>query len=155
MLLQIIEDTIFHCSKDEDKNELILTTLAMRIGKIGALSSGGLTEEFILVEKENKRSLAEYHKSIASEIEARNDKAISTSASSLEDTSRVLRELHEVVGITKDEDGKQIDLGSDSDPVVGILMKSILDTDKIETEEVSTNADTFSEEELLRMLEES
>ena len=34
-------------------------------------------------------------------------------------------------------------------------MKSILDTDKIETEEVSTNADTFSEEELLRMLEES
>lgn len=168
MLLQIVESTLFHCSKDEDKNELILTTLAMRIGKIGVLSSGGLTDEFLLAEKENRRSLTEYHKSIAAEIEARNDRAIESSNPSIEDASRVLKDIKEVVQLP--QSGQIAEAATTSnrgqtnedrlalaskEATIDALLKSVAALDTETQNKANEDSDTFSEEELMRMMEET
>lgn len=73
-LLQIIE----HASKliggsDDNKNELIITNTAIRIGKIDILTNG-LGNEVEQAVKENKRSIEEYHNTVKLEISQQLDK---------------------------------------------------------------------------------
>jgi len=58
-LLQIIEYANRSIGVDTNKNELMLITTAMRIGKIGLISEG-LGEESAQAESENKKSISNY-----------------------------------------------------------------------------------------------
>lgn len=58
-LLQVLEYAGKIIGEDDAKNELIITTTAMRIGKIGLIASG-LANEKIAAEKENTKSIKEY-----------------------------------------------------------------------------------------------
>lgn len=60
-LLQVIEAESKFIGDDDTKNELTITTTAMRIGKIGILAQG-LAGESAKAEKENKESIIEYNK---------------------------------------------------------------------------------------------
>lgn len=66
-LLQVLEHTYNMLGAEDSRNELIITTTALRIGKIGLLS-GGLAEETKEAEKENKGSIAAYKKHAQEEI---------------------------------------------------------------------------------------
>lgn len=68
-LLQVIEYAYKMMGDDDIKNELIITTTAMRIGKIGLLASG-LQGEAARAEAENKMSMQEYRKKVEEEIES-------------------------------------------------------------------------------------
>lgn len=67
-LLQIVEYANKFIDNDDTKAELIITTTAMRIGKLKLLAVG-LTNERLEAEKENKRSLDNYKKRIDQEKE--------------------------------------------------------------------------------------
>lgn len=66
-LLQVIEYASKMVGEDEIKGELIITTTALRIGKIGILANG-LAEEVEQAEKENKQSIKEYRNNAEIEI---------------------------------------------------------------------------------------
>lgn len=72
-LLQVIESAIKVIDDDEAKGELLVTTTAMRIGKIQLISKG-LVNEAQEAEKENKKSMSEYKKIIEKEKEEENNK---------------------------------------------------------------------------------
>lgn len=67
-LLQVIEHASKMLGNDENRNELVITTTALRIGKIGLLANG-LAGESIQAEKENKQSIKEYKKQADMELE--------------------------------------------------------------------------------------
>lgn len=60
-LLQVVEDAYRQIDDDDTKSELMITTTAIRIGKIKLLAQG-LGQEDKKAEKENEASLAEYKK---------------------------------------------------------------------------------------------
>ena len=59
MLLQILEYAANHISQDDAKNEVLLTTTAMRIGKVKLLAQG-LSKEQSEAVKENRESVITY-----------------------------------------------------------------------------------------------
>lgn len=63
MLLQVMENTMKNITEDNNKNDVILTTSAMRVGKI-ALLADGLGMEIGRAVVENNKSMAEYMKSV-------------------------------------------------------------------------------------------
>lgn len=79
-LLQVIESAIKSVDDDEAKGELLITTTAMRIGKIQILSKG-LANEAVEAEKENKKSMQEYVANVKKEIEEINQEDISVKPS--------------------------------------------------------------------------
>ena len=72
-LLQVLEYASKMIGEDEARNELVITTTALRIGKIGLLASG-LGRESAQAEKENKQSITEYRKQAEEEIAHQLDK---------------------------------------------------------------------------------
>ena len=64
-LLQIVEYASNHISNDDAKNEVLLVTTAMRIGKIKLLAAG-LNHEQSAGAKENRESITEYHNRMGS-----------------------------------------------------------------------------------------
>ena len=61
VLLQVIESVARQIDDDDTKGELLITTTAIRIGKIGLLAKG-LGGEAAEAEKENKQSIVEFQK---------------------------------------------------------------------------------------------
>ncbi len=72
-LLQVIEYASKMIGNDEPRNELVITTTALRIGKIGLLANG-LANEASQAEKENKKSIREYKRHADEDAEAQLDK---------------------------------------------------------------------------------
>ena len=66
-LLQVIEHAYKMLGSEESRNELVVTTTALRIGKIGLLS-GGLADTVVEAEAENKQSLAKHKAKIQQEL---------------------------------------------------------------------------------------
>lgn len=62
-MLRVIETAIAEIGPDDNKNELILTTMALRIGKIKLLANG-LGREGSMANGENRKSLSEYQKQL-------------------------------------------------------------------------------------------
>ena len=60
-LLQIIERASSELTDDDNKNELVITTTALRIGKVQMLAKGLASEKY-KSEAENKKSVTEYRK---------------------------------------------------------------------------------------------
>ena len=93
-LLQVIEYASKMIGEDEAKNELIITTTALRIGKIGILASG-LGRESVQAEKENKQSIVEYRKQAEKDLEHQLDK-VETFSPTKEKLSGLLRGMTDV-----------------------------------------------------------
>lgn len=62
-MLQVVEACTNQLSTDETRNELLVTTTALRIGKIKLLATG-LAHEDSKANNENRRSLSEYQKQL-------------------------------------------------------------------------------------------
>lgn len=65
-MLHVVESAALSLCADENKNELILTTTAMRVGKIKLIASG-LGNEAGAASAENRKSLSEYQKQLKKE----------------------------------------------------------------------------------------
>ena len=74
-MLRVVESASFNCGADDNKNELLLTTTALRIGKIKLLANG-LGREASEANAENRRSLANYQSQLKKEQASRGDKTI-------------------------------------------------------------------------------
>lgn len=99
-LLQVIEDASRSVGDDDTKGELIVTTTAMRIGKIGILAQG-LGEEVTAAEDENKKSIVKFKEAYESDVSKQFEKIKDTSPTK-EALSQVFSGLTEV----KDTSGK-------------------------------------------------
>lgn len=95
-LLQVLESAVKVIDDDEAKGELLVTTTAMRIGKIQLLARG-LGNEAIEAEKENKKSIKEYKKIVEKEREEQNNKDTSFSPSK-EAFASIFNNMSEVKG---------------------------------------------------------
>lgn len=62
-LLQLVESTAIRIGTDDTRNELMITNLALRIGKIKALAKG-LSGEALAADSENKASITAYSKKL-------------------------------------------------------------------------------------------
>ena len=108
-LLQVLESAVKVIDDDEAKGELLITTTAMRIGKIQLLARG-LGNEAIEAEKENKKSITEYKKIAEKEREEQNNKDTSFSPSK-EAFARIFNNMSEVKGTV----GLDVEVSDDSE----------------------------------------
>lgn len=108
-LLQVLESAVKVIDDDEAKGELLVTTTAMRIGKIQLLARG-LGNEAIEAEKENKKSIIEYKKIAEKEREEQNNKDTSFSPSK-EAFARIFNNMSEVKGTV----GLDVEVSDDSE----------------------------------------
>lgn len=108
-LLQVIEAAIKNIDTDESKGELLLTTTAMRIGKIQLLSKG-LSQEAAQAEIENKKSIRAYKEQVDKEREAILAKDTSKSITK-EALSSVFKDISEI----KESSGIRVSLEQDTE----------------------------------------
>ena len=100
-LLQVLESAIKLIDNDDAKGELLITTTAMRIGKIQLLSKG-LQNESLLANQENKISMLKHVEKNKAEQEAINQKDISFMPTK-ETFAEIFHNMEEVVDINVDE----------------------------------------------------
>lgn len=112
-MLHVIETAALEMGLDDNKNELVLTTTAMRLGKIKILASG-LGLEASLANSENRKSLNEYQKQLKED-----QAALGSNTLTYEPTKQAFAEMFK--GVTIIESPKQnenitkpeeVDLGS-------------------------------------------
>jgi len=75
-LLELLSEASKTISSDDNRNELTITTTALKIGKLNLLANG-LSRESVTAERENKRSIKEYKELIAKEEGSKIDKVLS------------------------------------------------------------------------------
>lgn len=109
-LLQVVEAAYRGIDDDEVKNELLITTTAIRIGKLGILAQG-LGHETVIAEKENDKSLALYKKHLAEDDALRAEK-IRNYGPVKEALGNIIKNISDVKGSTGILD-KQIALTAD------------------------------------------
>lgn len=95
-LLQVIEAASKSIGYDDNKSELIITTTAMRIGKIGLIAQG-LDKESAEADKENRESIANYRESAKKDIadQINHTRSMATTKESIAD---ILKDMHDVKG---------------------------------------------------------
>ena len=128
-LLQVIEYANKTVGEDDVKGELILTTSALRIGKIGLLAEG-LVDEQKQAEKENKQSIREYKRILDEEV---SDK------------------INKVTSFSPTKEAIASYFGGMKDVTVGQNIELIPEERK---EKPVENSNSFSESELEKMLDE-
>lgn len=97
-LLQVVESAYRGIGDDEIRNELTITTTAMRIGKVGILAQG-LNKENVEAEKENDASLAKYRERLA-EDEAKQYQKIKEYGRTRDALNDVFKNMVEITGTT-------------------------------------------------------
>ena len=108
-LLQVLESAVKVIDDDDAKGELLITTTAMRIGKIQLLAKG-LANEAIEAEKENKKSLKEYKDLVDKEREEQNNKD-----NSFEPVKETLVSVFNSMAEVKDVTTLAIEIDEDTD----------------------------------------
>lgn len=107
-LLQIIEYAVRSIDSDDTKAELLVTTTAMRIGKVGLLSKG-LQRQDIEASKENKASMVAY-KGLIKEDEEKSREIQLDGADANVLLSIFGKETQELKGAVIEDDGKSVEL---------------------------------------------
>lgn len=96
--LQVIEVAAKTISDDDIKNELMITTTALRIGKIGLMAQG-LDKETVQAEKENKEALSKYKDEVEKDKQQKFEQ-IKEYSPSKETLSGVFKQMADVKGTT-------------------------------------------------------
>lgn len=129
-LLQVIE----HASKmivtdDDARNELVIINTALRIGKIGLLAEGGLSDEVSQADKENKKSIREYKANIERERRALEDRVTSFEPTK-EKVAEHLRDMADIIDVkeievVENKDTEEVEDGYFSTNELESLMENI------------------------------
>lgn len=130
-LLEMLSEASSMISSDDNRNELTLTTTALKIGKLNMLANG-LSHESLNADKENKKSIREYKELIQNEEKGKIDKVMT-------------------VNTTKEALVSMLNLTE----LNGKVNKAVEVKLDAEEENKVVESDYMSPEELMRMMEES
>lgn len=126
-MLHVIETAAFEVGIDDNKNELVLTTTAMRIGKIKLLASG-LGLESSAANGENRKSLGEYQKQLK-----KDQAALGSNAMTFEPTKQAFAEMFKDMTVVEQpketevtEPQAKVDLSSGGDYLSNDQLESLL-----------------------------
>ena len=110
LALQIMEDATKHICDDDTKNELIMTTTALRVGKVPLLAKT-LGNEAYEAEKENSKALLNYSSMVEAEENKKFERIqqISASKEALGNVFKQMTEVKDSIGII-DNTNKRIEL---------------------------------------------
>lgn len=129
-MLRVVESAIRSMTTDDDKNELIITTTALRIGKIKLLANG-LGREGSTANAENRKSLLEYQKQLKQD-----QAALGSNTMTYAPTKQVFAEMFknsrvlEEDNSSKEEDSPvQVDLSDSGDHLSNEQLESLLNSD--------------------------
>lgn len=114
MLLQIVEYANKMIDDDDTKAELILTTTALRIGKVQLLANGDLSLESSDASKENTISIINAQKSLNEELQRKIEHVPTQRATSVMLASVFGNTLAEVIDVDVQLNGVQPSLGGPS-----------------------------------------
>lgn len=130
-LLELLSDASKFISQDDSRNELMITTTALKIGKLNILANG-LSGESLNAERENKKSIKEYKELIQKEEDGKIDKVMTVGT-----TKEALVSLLNMTEV-KQKATKPVEIELDAEA----------------TEVVEKESEFMSPEELLKMLGE-
>lgn len=129
-MLRVIESAISSMTTDDDKNELIITTTALRIGKIKLLANG-LGREGSTASAENRKSLLEYQKQLKQDQAALGSKNMTYAP-----TKQVFAEMFKNSRVVEDDKSdeqdkpvQEIALDSSGDHLSNEQLESLLNSD--------------------------
>ena len=134
-LLQVIESVARQIDDDDTKGELLITTTAIRIGKIGLLAKG-LGGEVAQAEKENKKSIVAFQNNYENDVAKQFEKIRDVSPTK-EALSAIFKNMSDVSGsqddlrLTKEiplDTSENTESNDDNDGIVPIdKLKSFLE----------------------------
>lgn len=134
-LLQVVESVYRGLDDDDTKNELLITTTAIRIGKLGIIAQG-LGHEEKMAEKENDASLASYRKHLEQDDALRAEKiknygpvkeALNGVLKGLTDVKASTGVLERQIELSSIEDGNRSTSDEDSEFISPESLESMLE----------------------------
>ena len=129
-MLRVVESAIRSMTTDDDKNELIITTTALRIGKIKLLANG-LGREGSTANAENRKSLLEYQKQLKQD-----QAALGSNTMTYAPTKQVFAEMFKNSRVLEEDNSSkeenspvQVDLSDSGDHLSNEQLESLLNSD--------------------------